>query len=250
MAWDDADSGAEYYLTNLIYYTDLIQIRFDADEWIANDEGGATFDDGESYWDSTEKKSSAAFLNVIEFFEQHTSSYKQEGTSEKGRDSFRYYSRVCMVITLLPQLLSVSSLARSISTNIEALLQSKSWVLRASAYSWVFKNLDNSLASQTVDKLIEKYSKDSFALVWGIICSSHYQLLAKIDRSVIDSKDNLIDSLNFDDTARKLFDDYQQFLFSNKYRSVSADVLERNYRSSLVRRSQSITDYINLSFKV
>lgn len=250
LAWDDPDSGADYYLTNLIYYTDLIQIGFDADEWIANDEKGGTFDDGESHWDSIEKKSSSAFVNVIKFFEKHTSSYKQEGAYEKGRDSFRYYSRVCMVITLLPQLLSVSSLARSISTNIEALLQSKSWVLRASAYSWVFKNLDNSLESQTMEKFIEKYSKDSYALVWGIVCSSHYQLLAKIDRSVIESKDNLIDALNFDDTARKLFDDYQQFLFSNKYRSVSADVLERNYRSSLVRRSQSIKDYINLSFNV
>ena len=249
--WDDEESYASGHLTNLIHYADKVDIGLDYDDWLTDQEKSllkSKFSDFSARYDQSHID---AFHKLIEFFSNQTSSYKPTDKKSDDINLFWNYSRVCMTITIIPKLLSSYRLRESIDVFLPILLKSDNWVIRASGYSFIFRNIDILNETKNLDNFIDRYKDDLISVIWSMFSSSHIIMVSRINSQAYHKINDLLESLNLNEDMIKFFDDIGQFLYGYQYRDVDSDILEKKYENLIRYNSnKSVNRYIDPSHKL
>ena len=121
-------------------------------------------------------------------------------------------------------------------------MRSENWVIRASAYSFLIKNLpiDEELVSRLVGSL--KYDKMPF--LWSVYSSSNAVFISRLFPRQFSVVSELFDSISFDEDMMKFFDSIQDFIYGVQFREFDQDDLESAFRRVGYRGDINFEKYI------
>jgi hypothetical protein len=239
------EAHADYYITNLIYYIDKVDVDLDYDDWFTKDElllYEERIPDFSNRYDVLYQDS---LKKVIDFFDKNTMTFTTNDEVEEDRDLFRHYAKVCSVIAIIPKILSGYRYKSKIDDYLPSMIKSDNWVIRASAYSFIFQNLNVLKDKEVLSKLVDRYKDDKLALFWGISCSSHMVAVRMVSDEARYFLDNLFEELNLNKKLIKYFDDINDYIFSVRFRNLDTEILEKQLEYKLTYDSvKSIDKYL------
>ena len=125
------------------------------------------------------------------------------------------------------------------------MIKNSNWVIRASAYSFIFQNINLLKDKEILAKFIDRYKEDKLTLLWAISCSSHMVSVRFVSYEARYILDELSNSLNLNEKLSKFFDDINDYIYSVRIRNVDTEILERELDYKLTYNSvKSVDNYI------
>ena len=242
---DVKGSYADHYITNLIYYIDKVQLGIDYDDWFTKDELLLYEEKIPDFSQRYDVLYQDALHKVIDFFDKNTIKFSPNDDEKDDIDLFRHYSKVCSVITILPKLLAEYRYKNKLDEYIPSMIKNSNWVIRASAYSFIFQNINLLKDKEILAKFIDRYKEDKLTLLWAISCSSHMVSVRFVSYEARYILDELSNSLNLNEKLSKFFDDINDYIYSVRIRNVDTEILERELDYKLTYNSvKSVDNYI------
>lgn len=242
--WESEAAECEYYGVNLIYHIDYVELGLDYEDWLSEEEQDQLKEKYSDFSFRYDILNKVALNNVFTFFDNKTLGVKsievgRKDWSEEGLDLFKYYSKVCLPITIIPKLLMTYRYKNDVGNYLPKLVNSDNWVIRAAGYSYLFQNITKMDVVANLRKLIQRYEHDKVTLVWGIFATSHHYLLIKVNDEAMGLLRELFDSIGFNESMNKFFQDIGEFIYGTRYEDMTYESIEKIMRDRRLHRSNT-----------
>lgn len=243
MSLELPEPSFRYTLQQLNFYLSSASFGIDIYYWLSEEERNHVENHESDFSKKHTQLVKHAFLKMVGFLDNLTqeidvkniSSFRSSSdTKDEKYSELANFSPSTFAIIAINKLLDDYWIRSSRKELITHLLSSENWVLRSSAYSYLFNGVvakvddDEDLLEQ-FKNFYNKYSEDKLSLIHGIFNSTHLHLIQYQSYLTRQYVNNIIEDIDIDSDYTNFLTSDLGYVFDN-FRNLDSSEIEKVYK--------------------